>query len=158
MDATNVASVNVTAGQTFTFGSGNQDTSFDGVVAGAGTWRKIGTGKTTFTGAANTHAGDTRVEGGTLSIANPYLANSADVFLSTGASMNLTFTGTDTIDQLFINGMAQQIGLWGAVGNAGAMFTTSLITGAGLLDVSAGPPVGGVTGDYNDNGVVDAAD
>ena len=153
------STVSVAAGQTFTFGSGNEDTEFNGNVRGAGTWRKVGTGTTTFTGtvAGNTHSGDTVIEDGTLSITSPYLANAGDVYLLTGAALDLAFTETDTIDQLFLDNMAQEVGLWGAEGNAGATFTTPLITGAGLLQVSTGPSMG-VPGDYNNNGTVDAAD
>ena len=153
------SSVNVAADQTFTFGSDGQDTTFNGNVRGAGTWRKVGAGTTTFTGTVtgNTHTGDTRVEGGTLSIANPYLANGGDIYLSTGAALNLTFTDTDTIDELFFDGMGQQMGLWGAVGNAMAQFTTPLITGTGLLQVSTGPSLG-LPGDFNEDGKVDTAD
>jgi autotransporter-associated beta strand protein len=153
------STVSVAAGKTFTFGSDNADTSFNGNVRGAGTWRKVGTGTTTFTGtiAGNTHTGDTVIEGGTLSITSPYLSNTGDVLVSTGAALDLSFPDTDTIDQLFLNGTAQATGLWGAIGNAGATFTSALITGTGLLQITTGP-VTGVDGDYNDNGVVDAAD
>lgn len=152
--------ISVAAGQTFTFGSDNSSTSFNGGVRGAGTWRKVGTGTTTLTGtvADNTHTGDTRIEGGVLSITSPYLANAGDVYISTGAALNLNFSETDVIDQLFFNGTAQSIGLWGAVGNALAQFTSPLITGTGLLQVSTGASVGGLPGDYNENNVVDAAD
>jgi autotransporter-associated beta strand protein len=157
--APGAATISVAAGQTFTFGSGGENTTFNGNVRGAGTWRKVGSGTTTITGtvAGNTHSGDTRVEGGTLSIANPYLANGGDIYLSTGAALNLMFTGNDTIDELFIDGMGQQMGLWGAEGNMAAQFTTPLLTGTGLLDVTTGPPVG-LPGDYNEDGIVDAAD
>jgi len=46
------------------------------------------------------------------------------------------------------------IGLWGAVGNASAEYHTTLITGTGVLQVTAGP----VVGDYNSDGKVDTSD
>jgi autotransporter-associated beta strand protein len=153
------STVSVATGQTFTFGSDNSSTSFDGNVRGAGTWRKVGTGTTTFTAAVtnNTHSGDTRIEGGTLSITSPYLANAGDIYISNGAALNLNFPDTDAIDQLFLNGTAQAVGLWGAVGNVAAQFTSSLITGAGLLQVSTGASLG-LPGDFNNDLVVNAAD
>jgi autotransporter-associated beta strand protein len=150
--------VTIAAGKTLTVGSGNGTDSYAGNVNGAGGLTKVGTGTQTLSGNASAgYGGDTRVEGGTLSITNPYLADAGDVYLSTGAALNLMFTGNDTIDALFIDGMGQQMGLWGAVGNAGAQFTTPRITGTGLLQVSTGPS-GGLPGDFNEDGRVDASD
>jgi hypothetical protein len=82
------------------------------------------------------------------------LANSSDVHLSSGATLNLNFTGgADAIGALFIDGILQVAGIWGAVGS-GAQYASSLITGAGTLQVLTGP----IAGDYNDDGIVDAAD
>jgi autotransporter-associated beta strand protein len=157
MDATNIATVNVTAGQTFTFGSGNANTTFDGIVAGAGTWRKVGTGTTTFTGTANTHSGDTVIEAGTLSITSPYLSNSDDVYISSGGVFDLNFAATDVIDSLFFNGVSQIAGTWGAVGST-AVNQSEFFTGTGILDVTTFVPPAGLSGDYNDDGTVNAAD
>jgi hypothetical protein len=85
------------------------------------------------------------------------LANAADVFLSTGAIFDLNFAGgPDVIDSLFIDGVSQAAGIWGAVGS-GALFTSPLITGAGTLQVTTfiAPPL---PGDYNGDHMVDAAD
>jgi hypothetical protein len=68
----------------------------------------------------------------------------------------LNFAATDTIRSLYFDGVAQATGTWGATGS-GATHETSLITGAGLLNVTT-LPVMGVPGDFNNNGVVDAAD
>jgi hypothetical protein len=92
-----------------------------------------------------------------LSITNPFLANSADVYLVAGTTLNLSFAGTDVIDSLFIDGVSQAEGTWGATGNLAADFQSSLITGTGLLEVTT-LVVPGVPGDYNDDGTVDAAD
>ena len=90
-----------------------------------------------------------------MKTANRYFADNANVLLSTGATLDLQFTGAaDAIRYLFINNVSQVIGLWGAVGNANAAYHTSLITGTGVLQVSAGP----VVGDYNNDGKVDASD
>jgi hypothetical protein len=78
------------------------------------------------------------------------LANSRDVYLVTGSTLNLNFSATDTIRSLYINGVAQPVGVYG---NA----QTGLITGSGMLNVTTLPPMG-VPGDYNGNGVVDMAD
>ena len=95
------------------------------------------------------------MQAGTLRITNRYLADTANVLLSTGATLDLQFSGSaDMIHSLLINGAMQVTGLWGAVGNQSASFHTSLITGTGVLQVAAGP----VVGDYNNDGKVDASD
>ena len=58
-----------------------------------------------------------------------------------------------------MNGLPQAIGTYGRIGNPNSSFDTPLITGDGVLVVAAvGPALPGVDGDYNNNGVVDAAD
>jgi autotransporter-associated beta strand protein len=127
----------------------------DNIVSGAGALIKTGAGKLSLT-ANNTYAGNTEVRSNILSITNPYLADGADVYLTTGATFELNFSATDTIRSLYIDGVPQPTGTWGTTGS-GADNESALITGAGLLDVST-QPVLGVPGDYNDNGVVDAGD
>jgi autotransporter-associated beta strand protein len=105
---------------------------------------------------ANSYTGNTAVQAGTLSLGFASLPNAADVLISSGAALNLNFAGTDMIRALFLNGASQPAGTWGAVGS-GAQFTSPLITGAGLLQVSAfvGVPL---AGDFNSDGLVDSAD
>jgi autotransporter-associated beta strand protein len=110
---------------------------------------KTGAGALALTGS-NTYAGDTVVEQGSLSLTTSFLANSADVKLLTGASLDLGFAGADLIDALFIDGVSQSVGTWGAVGS-GAQFTSPLITGAGLLQVAS-------PADFDRDGFVDGDD
>jgi autotransporter-associated beta strand protein len=107
--------------------------------------------------AANTYAGDTTVDAGLLRLASAFLSDASDVYLSSGAILDLNTGGaTDVIDSLFIDGVSQAQGIWGAIGS-GAEFTSDLITGNGLLQVSTfvAPPL---WGDYNDDGIIDAGD
>ena len=137
--------------------SGNY--TFDGQLGNTGTNEnnlalvKSGVGTLTLT-AANTYTGDTKVEAGTLSITSAYLANLADVYLTTGARFDLDFTGTDTIDELFFNGTGQLAGIWGSIGST-AFNQSNFFTGDGLLLVTTS---GVVPGDTNEDRVVDAAD
>jgi autotransporter-associated beta strand protein len=124
---------------------------------------KHGDGKLVLSHASNSWTGDTTVLSGpttgtsVLSLTNPTLADGRDVFLSaTRTALDLTFAATDTIRSLYFDGVAQATGIWGATGS-GAAHETSLITGTGFLNV-VGLPSGGVDGDFNDNGVVDAGD
>lgn len=86
-----------------------------------------------------TYSGDTDVLGGTLKVAQINTADeSATYRLATGSTLNLTFVGTDTIDQLFIDGSQQAAGIYGAIGS-GAENESGLITGSGTLTVQSGP-------------------
>lgn len=116
---------------------------------------KTGAGALALTGA-NAYAGDTAVEQGSLALGTPFLANGADVKLLTGATLGLNFAGTDVIDSLFIDGVSQAAGVWGALGS-GAEFTSPLFTGTGLLQVTTfvAPPS---PADFNLDGFVDADD
>ncbi|MCA9234775.1 MAG: autotransporter-associated beta strand repeat-containing protein [Planctomycetales bacterium] len=117
---------------------------------------KVGTGSLALTGAKS-YTGDTRVLDGTLSIDTDFLADAADVYLTSTAILDLNFGSLatiDTIDSLFINGVSQATGTWGRVGS-GAMFESALFTGDGLLLVSTQETLGG---DFDDNGKVNGAD
>src|SRR5205085_2420337 len=108
----------------------------------------------TLTGV-NSYTGNTAVLAGTLKTGNPCFADKSDVLLSTGATLELQFTGAaDVIRSLLINNLPQVIGSWGAVGNANATFHTASIIGTGVLQITAGP----VVGDYNNDGKVDSCD
>lgn len=98
---------------------------------------KTGTGKWILSGVTNSYTGDTSVNAGTLVITNALLANTADVNLTTGATLNLTFGGSDTINQLRIDGVIQSPGTWGGLASS-ATFKTALITGTGILNVGSG--------------------
>ena len=55
-------------GQVLTTGGNGASTRFDGVISGAGTLAKLGSGRLTLTGT-NTYAGGTQLRGGELAIA-----------------------------------------------------------------------------------------
>ena len=150
-------SVNINgAAVTLTTGADDSTSTYSGAIIGTGGLSKSGTGTFTMDGS-KTYTGDTKVLGGTLSTNSASLADLADVYLTTGNFLNLNFAATDTIDSLFIDGVAQAVGIWGGTGS-GAANISPLITGTGLLSVTTLPGPVGVQGDYNNNGVVDAAD
>ena len=103
-------------------------------ISGIGSFTKEGAGTLTLSGS-NTYSGDTSVLAGTLSIAAASLNDLADVYLSAGSTFNLGYASTDIIDSFFIDGVAQDTGIWGALGS-GAAHETARLTGTGTLTVT----------------------
>ncbi|MGC4016229.1 MAG: autotransporter-associated beta strand repeat-containing protein [Luteolibacter sp.] len=121
---------------TLEIGSNDASTTFSGLLYGTGGIRKIGNGALTLT-ATNTYTGSTEVRGGTLSISSAYLANGSDVRLADGGILDLSYSGSDTIDELFLDGIRQASGTWGSLIST-ATHKTSRLTGTGLLNVTTG--------------------
>jgi autotransporter-associated beta strand protein len=111
---------------------------------------KSGLGTLALNGA-NTYTGDTIIQGGKLRLGSATLADTANVYLSSGASLDLNFSGApDYVRALYFNGVAQANGIWGAVGS-GAQFTSPFLTGIGRLNVSSIAPPPPPAGDVFDN-------
>jgi autotransporter-associated beta strand protein len=102
---------------------------------GSGSLTKSGEGKLSLT-AANSYTGPTTVLGGTLSLgngsSNSNLADSAAVNVAHGATLQLNYSGTDTVNALTFGGIARPPGVYSAANSA-------FITGPGTLTVSTGP-------------------
>jgi autotransporter-associated beta strand protein len=114
---------------------------------------KAGGGTLALTGS-NTYSGDTIIEAGRLSLAAKTLANASNVYLLPGSSLELTHSGSpDVINALFLGGVMQDAGTWGAIGS-GAQYSSPLLIGTGILQVSNGPTLG----DFNRDGYVDGDD
>jgi autotransporter-associated beta strand protein len=113
------------------------DSAFSGVLGGPGTdennfgLTKAGASVLSLSGA-NTYAGDTTVAAGTLSLSQAYLADTAAVRVTTGATLDLTHGVSDTVAELWIDGVQQPSGTYSS-GN------TSFISGSGSLEVTSGP-------------------
>ena len=111
---------------------------------------KTGDGTLTLTGE-NTYNGDTIVQEGTLSITTlltPWLDDDSAVKISLGAFMDLSFTGSDTIAELWLDGVEMAPGTY----DSSDPTYGSYFTGDGSLLVKVGLP------DADGNGVVNAAD
>ena len=133
---------------------------FNGVITGTGTLTINGnsSGKLTL-GMANSYTGlttinggtldgsvsgtipaDVTVNGGTLQLDVPTAMAATDTLtMGAAATVNLNYSGTQTIAALYFGATPQVTGLWGAVGNAGATFTDSRFTGGGLILVCPAP-------------------
>jgi autotransporter-associated beta strand protein len=124
---------------TMTIGTDNTSTTFGGVIYNYGapaSITKVGTGTLTLTGA-NTYAGNTTIEAGTLSIAQPALSDTMTLTIGSTvgstAVLNLPNAGTDKVGALVLRGVTQPDGFYQASNTGGA------ITGLGVIQV--GNPV-----------------
>ena len=77
-----------------------------------GSLTKLGGGTLSLNGL-NTYAGDTKVQAGQLRLGTASLADAANVYLSTGATLDLSFTGNaDAVHGLYFDGAPQTPGIW----------------------------------------------
>ncbi|MEI8039143.1 MAG: autotransporter-associated beta strand repeat-containing protein, partial [Verrucomicrobiota bacterium] len=111
--------------------------NFTGAIINTGTnaqapITKTGLGTVVFSGA-NTYGGDTTVEAGTLSLATARLHDASTVRIASGAVLALTHGLSDRVDKLYLNGVYQPAGTYGATTPGG------YISGSGSLLVTNGP-------------------
>ena len=118
---------------TVSIGNNNASTTFSGGLTNSGSLTKIGTG--TLTLSANAYTGNTTINGGTLSIAQPALAVSSTVTVDGGAFLNLGFSATNVVTALVLNGVSQPNGVYKAANSGGR------ITGIGAIQVGITPDV-----------------
>ena len=91
----------------------------------------------TFTTPA-AYSGDTTISAGTLKLNHPNASNDgASVTIAdTGATLDLNFTGTDTVEELYIGATRMAYGVYKAIGNPAPGIAIAQITGTGTLTVT----------------------
>jgi autotransporter-associated beta strand protein len=133
--------------------------NFTGNVQIDGAVTKTGAGTLTLS-ATNSYTGATTVSAGILSLGNgtnnTALDDAADMIVTTGAVVNLNYTGTDTIDELSLGGALQTPGIWGASGSGATFINDSFFSGGGTLTVTIGPAPSAYQGWSVGNGLSDA--
>ena len=102
-------------------------------VSGTGSLTKAGTGTFTTT-AVNSYTGDTIVEAGTLSLAGPNLADASAVTVATGAILNLSFAGSDSVAGLQLGDTVLAPGTYSPVTHP------AFLTGTGSIRVANPDP------------------
>lgn len=127
---------------TLSVGNNGQTSTFDGVIqntTGSLNLTKSGTGTLNLNGI-NTYSGNTTVSLGTLQFSSANANNDAStVKISTsGATLELGFAGTDTIDKLFIGNTQKPSGVYKSSTNPGPGIAIPQITGPGTLTVTTG--------------------
>jgi autotransporter-associated beta strand protein len=98
----------------------------------------------------NTYAGNTTVNAGTLRITkiNPGNDASTVTIAATGATLDLTYTGTDKVDKLFIGTTRMADGVYGRSGSLTPVIPIPQITGNGTLTVVAAGFSSWITGTF----------
>jgi len=93
---------------------------------------KTGTCKWILSGS-NAFTGNTTVNGGTLSLGTATLDDASAISIAGGATLELTHAATDTVNELYFNGVQQSPGTYNAANSGGR------VTGTGSLLVTSGP-------------------
>ena len=131
-DATVASTIGLAAASSTISAQGGSTLTLTGTVSGTGSLVKADNG-TVVLGVAPAYAGDTTVSSGTLSLAASGLADSSTVDIGATATLTLGFTGTDTVNALFIGGVQQPAGVYDSAHASGRF------GGTGSLTVSTGP-------------------
>ena len=117
------------------FGNLSDTQTFSGVISGGGSVRRVNGGGTTVLSGANTYTGNTSIDAGTLSITNPYLADTADVLLTTGGIFNLGFAAHGYHQPVVLRRPATSGWNLGATGSGATNIDDTFFTGSGVLNV-----------------------
>jgi len=130
------ANVSITGGGTLTVNQSATSKVFTGIISDGATptaLTKAGTGTLTLSNAC-TYSGATTVSNGVLQLTRPdgLSTNTTVKLFTTAGSLDLAFTGTNQVAALYINGVAQPAGVYGASGP---------ITGTGFLQVRVVAPL-----------------
>ena len=126
-----------------TIDTNGHNVSITSAIGGSGSLIKLGAGTLTLT-RANTYAGNTTVNGGTLAIQQPCLAAASNIVIAAAGKLSLDFDESlgdvsNTVATLTINGVAKASGAWGATGSGATHIDDTHFAGVGTLTVTTWP-------------------
>jgi len=139
-------SVNLAGPAYFRVPASSLNATISSAISGTGSLTKETAGTLILSGA-NSYTGNTTVTGGELRLNSSFLADSSTVSLFTGSFLNLNFSGSDTVDKLFFDGVQQAAGTYNATSNpdfflgSGSLIVTSAVPEPATLALAA---VGGL--------------
>ena len=110
----------------------------DSDAGGVVSVEKTGSGKWVLAGN-NTYTGDTFIDDGVLSVVSPFFDPNSSIELTSGGMLDLNYGGENVVAGLVFDGIEQADGRWGGIGNVLADFTSSFLSGTGLLNVGNVP-------------------
>jgi autotransporter-associated beta strand protein len=111
------------------------DKEVGNVTGQAGKLTKQGLGTLTLSGTPS-YTGSTTVSAGTLSVVAANFADDSTVSIAAGATLNLNFTGTDTIGTLILGETTYTTGTF----NSSSLPGSAFLTGDGILQVGSSDP------------------
>ena len=124
-------------GGTLTVDTGSGSLRLSGNISDSGGLTKSGANTLTLSGV-NTYSGPTHVAGGTLVCSTALALGSGTLDISTGAKLQLDYTGTRPIDALtFNNGTALPNGSYGSSSSPAANTNNTYFSGTGTVTVGA---------------------
>jgi autotransporter-associated beta strand protein len=113
-----------------------------GSITGTGTLHKAAGGTLTLSGA-NTYSGPTKVTAGIVSCSTPFSLGTGALDITTGAKLNLNYTGTRRISALTLNaGASQANGTYGSTASPAMFANDTYFSGTGTVTVG---PAGATT-------------
>ena len=135
--AGNVTTASLQSGG-ITFDSNGFTVGTDAIMTGPGGLTKTGAGTLTVNNI-QAYTGDTKVREGTLKLTQPYLADNGDVYLYTGAVLDLTHAvaTTDTIRTLYIDDVPQPVKSYGGTGSGADTELDALMAGNSKLQTTS---------------------
>jgi hypothetical protein len=149
------ASITTNAGSTLSLGlrpaaypagisASPQTVNIAASITGPGAVTAQGDAGSVFTLSDPGYSGDTTVISGTLKLESPNANNQSSTvsIAAIGATLNLDFSGTDTVDKLIVGGVQQQAGVYKAADNPDPGKEIAQITGPGTLTVNSSPSAG----------------
>jgi autotransporter-associated beta strand protein len=111
-------------------------------ISGPGAITAQGDAGSIYTLTSPGYSGNTTVNSATLKLDAPNTNNQSSTvtIAATGATLQLDFEGTDTVNKLFIGGVQQSAGIYKATNNeTDPGIPTTQITGTGTLTVTSSP-------------------